>query len=204
MFLQAQPVRRAQWWGSWGVWELWPEHWDQWWRLLVRETDGRTSDMFYRPMFCVCKVKICAFFSVYWIAGAQVCFLVTSASFVVPLALLKTVRQLKEDWDTWTVCRDFLHFWWMLWCLQLLGNKHWRLTVTQRRWKLSVGQQSSNETNNTRRRRAQTEQRTTLCTCRLCGSGWAADYIHYHFIMQYFVTRSDFIFYKLAFYFSSL
>lgn len=35
--------------------------------------------------------------SVYWIAGAQACFLITSASFVVPLALLSTARQLKVD-----------------------------------------------------------------------------------------------------------
>ncbi|CAN9512897.1 unnamed protein product [Ophioblennius macclurei] len=36
--------------------------------------------------------------SVYWIAGAQVCFLITSASFVIPLALLASAAgRLKED-----------------------------------------------------------------------------------------------------------
>uniref|UniRef100_A0A3Q0TAR8 Major facilitator superfamily domain containing 10 n=1 Tax=Amphilophus citrinellus TaxID=61819 RepID=A0A3Q0TAR8_AMPCI len=35
--------------------------------------------------------------SVYWIAGAQTCFLITSASFVVPLALLGVARRLKEE-----------------------------------------------------------------------------------------------------------
>lgn len=35
--------------------------------------------------------------SVYWLAGAEVCFLLTSASFVVPLALLGIARRLKED-----------------------------------------------------------------------------------------------------------
>ncbi|XP_028313387.1 major facilitator superfamily domain-containing protein 10 [Gouania willdenowi] len=34
--------------------------------------------------------------SVYWIAGAQTCFLITSASFVVPLVLLSTAKRLKE------------------------------------------------------------------------------------------------------------
>ncbi|XP_056231899.1 major facilitator superfamily domain-containing protein 10 isoform X2 [Seriola aureovittata] len=35
--------------------------------------------------------------SVYWIAGAQTCFLITSASFIVPLTLLSTARRLKEE-----------------------------------------------------------------------------------------------------------
>lgn len=35
--------------------------------------------------------------SVYWIAGAQTCFLVTSASFVVPLILLSKARRFKEE-----------------------------------------------------------------------------------------------------------
>ncbi|XP_015230851.1 major facilitator superfamily domain-containing protein 10 [Cyprinodon tularosa] len=35
--------------------------------------------------------------SVYWIAGAQTCFLITSASFVVPLLLLSKARRLKEE-----------------------------------------------------------------------------------------------------------
>lgn len=35
--------------------------------------------------------------SVYWIAGAQTCFLITSASFIIPLALLRTAGRLKED-----------------------------------------------------------------------------------------------------------
>ncbi|XP_029943179.1 major facilitator superfamily domain-containing protein 10-like [Salarias fasciatus] len=35
--------------------------------------------------------------SVYWIVGAQACFLVTSAAFVVPLALLSKARPLKVD-----------------------------------------------------------------------------------------------------------
>ncbi|XP_041854311.1 major facilitator superfamily domain-containing protein 10 [Melanotaenia boesemani] len=35
--------------------------------------------------------------SVYWIAGAQTCFLITSASFVIPLALLGKTRQLKGE-----------------------------------------------------------------------------------------------------------
>uniref|UniRef100_A0A8C2W934 Major facilitator superfamily domain containing 10 n=1 Tax=Cyclopterus lumpus TaxID=8103 RepID=A0A8C2W934_CYCLU len=35
--------------------------------------------------------------SVYWIAGAQICFLLTSASFLIPLALLRTARSLKEE-----------------------------------------------------------------------------------------------------------
>ncbi|KAM3611718.1 uncharacterized protein V6R79_023124 [Siganus canaliculatus] len=35
--------------------------------------------------------------SVYWIAGAQTCFLLTSASFIVPLALLRTAGRLKEE-----------------------------------------------------------------------------------------------------------
>ncbi|XP_004575678.2 major facilitator superfamily domain-containing protein 10 [Maylandia zebra] len=35
--------------------------------------------------------------SVYWIAGAQTCFLITSASFVLPLALLGIARRLKEE-----------------------------------------------------------------------------------------------------------
>ncbi|KAM4576606.1 major facilitator superfamily domain-containing protein 10-like isoform 1-T2 [Odontesthes bonariensis] len=34
--------------------------------------------------------------SVYWIAGAQTCFLITSASFVVPLVLLSKIKRLKE------------------------------------------------------------------------------------------------------------
>lgn len=39
-------------------------------------------------------------FAVYWIAGAQTCFLITSASFVLPLALLGIARRLKEEWAT--------------------------------------------------------------------------------------------------------
>lgn len=39
----------------------------------------------------------CVCFAVYWIAGAQVCFLLTSASFIVPLAVLGITRRLKED-----------------------------------------------------------------------------------------------------------
>ncbi|XP_026200118.1 major facilitator superfamily domain-containing protein 10 [Anabas testudineus] len=35
--------------------------------------------------------------SVYWIAGAQTCFLLTSASFIVPLTLLSMTRRLKEE-----------------------------------------------------------------------------------------------------------
>uniref|UniRef100_A0A3B4GKZ0 Major facilitator superfamily domain containing 10 n=1 Tax=Pundamilia nyererei TaxID=303518 RepID=A0A3B4GKZ0_9CICH len=35
--------------------------------------------------------------SSYWIAGAQTCFLITSASFVLPLALLGIARRLKEE-----------------------------------------------------------------------------------------------------------
>uniref|UniRef100_A0AAQ5X3Q0 Major facilitator superfamily (MFS) profile domain-containing protein n=1 Tax=Amphiprion ocellaris TaxID=80972 RepID=A0AAQ5X3Q0_AMPOC len=35
--------------------------------------------------------------SVYWIAGAQACFLITSASFVIPLTLLNIARRLKEE-----------------------------------------------------------------------------------------------------------
>ncbi|XP_035846818.1 major facilitator superfamily domain-containing protein 10 isoform X2 [Sander lucioperca] len=35
--------------------------------------------------------------SVYWIAGPQICFLLTSASFIIPLALLRTARRLKEE-----------------------------------------------------------------------------------------------------------
>ncbi|XP_072243598.1 major facilitator superfamily domain-containing protein 10 [Leuresthes tenuis] len=35
--------------------------------------------------------------SVYWIAGAQTCYLITSASFVVPLVLLSKIRWLKEE-----------------------------------------------------------------------------------------------------------
>uniref|UniRef100_A0A671UG44 Major facilitator superfamily domain-containing protein 10 n=2 Tax=Sparus aurata TaxID=8175 RepID=A0A671UG44_SPAAU len=35
--------------------------------------------------------------SVYWIAGAQTCFLLTSASFIIPLALLRIAGRLKED-----------------------------------------------------------------------------------------------------------
>lgn len=35
--------------------------------------------------------------SVYWIAGAQTCFLLTSASFIIPLALLSRERNLKDE-----------------------------------------------------------------------------------------------------------
>uniref|UniRef100_A0A665WE12 Major facilitator superfamily (MFS) profile domain-containing protein n=1 Tax=Echeneis naucrates TaxID=173247 RepID=A0A665WE12_ECHNA len=35
--------------------------------------------------------------SVYWIAGAQTCFLVTSASFIVPLVLLNSCKRQKEE-----------------------------------------------------------------------------------------------------------
>ncbi|KAM4745257.1 major facilitator superfamily domain-containing protein 10-like isoform 1-T3 [Anableps anableps] len=35
--------------------------------------------------------------SVYWIAGAQTCFLITSATFVIPLVLLSKARRLKEE-----------------------------------------------------------------------------------------------------------
>ncbi|RVE67904.1 hypothetical protein OJAV_G00086440 [Oryzias javanicus] len=35
--------------------------------------------------------------SVYWIAGAQACFLLTSAAFVIPLALLSKASRLKEE-----------------------------------------------------------------------------------------------------------
>uniref|UniRef100_A0A1A8RFS1 Major facilitator superfamily domain containing 10 n=1 Tax=Nothobranchius rachovii TaxID=451742 RepID=A0A1A8RFS1_9TELE len=34
--------------------------------------------------------------SVYWIAGAQTCFLITSASFIIPLILLSKNRSLKD------------------------------------------------------------------------------------------------------------
>lgn len=34
--------------------------------------------------------------SVYWIAGAQICFLLMSASFIIPLALLRIAGRLKE------------------------------------------------------------------------------------------------------------
>lgn len=36
-------------------------------------------------------------FTVYWIAGAQTCFLITSVTFIVPLALLRTAGRLKEE-----------------------------------------------------------------------------------------------------------
>uniref|UniRef100_A0A3Q3WYN4 Major facilitator superfamily (MFS) profile domain-containing protein n=1 Tax=Mola mola TaxID=94237 RepID=A0A3Q3WYN4_MOLML len=35
--------------------------------------------------------------SVYWIVGAQTCFLLTSASFIIPLALLRSAGRLKEE-----------------------------------------------------------------------------------------------------------
>ncbi|KAM3867798.1 major facilitator superfamily domain-containing protein 10-like [Diretmus argenteus] len=35
--------------------------------------------------------------SVYWIAGAETCFILSSASFVIPLALLSTARRRKEE-----------------------------------------------------------------------------------------------------------
>ncbi|XP_061836990.1 major facilitator superfamily domain-containing protein 10 [Nerophis lumbriciformis] len=35
--------------------------------------------------------------SVYWLAGAQVCFLLTSAGFVIPLLLLSSARRLKAE-----------------------------------------------------------------------------------------------------------
>lgn len=35
--------------------------------------------------------------SVYWIAGSQTCFLITSAFFIIPLALLGIARRLKEE-----------------------------------------------------------------------------------------------------------
>lgn len=85
-------------------------------------------------------------FTVYWIAGAQTCFLLTSASFIVPLVLLSTARRLKEEWATRrqdrlqtaplmffystretliaeTIWCFFLLLRWMLWCLQLLGEQ---------------------------------------------------------------------------------
>lgn len=37
------------------------------------------------------------FFAVYWIAGAQTCFLLTSATFIVPLVLLRRAGRLKEE-----------------------------------------------------------------------------------------------------------
>nr|XP_057926770.1 major facilitator superfamily domain-containing protein 10 [Doryrhamphus excisus]XP_057926771.1 major facilitator superfamily domain-containing protein 10 [Doryrhamphus excisus] len=35
--------------------------------------------------------------SVYWLAGAQICFLLTAASFIIPLFLLSTARRLKAE-----------------------------------------------------------------------------------------------------------
>ncbi|XP_067083699.1 major facilitator superfamily domain-containing protein 10 isoform X1 [Osmerus mordax] len=35
--------------------------------------------------------------SVYWIAGAETCFIISSAAFIIPLALLRALRNLKED-----------------------------------------------------------------------------------------------------------
>ncbi|KAM4617064.1 major facilitator superfamily domain-containing protein 10-like [Polymixia lowei] len=35
--------------------------------------------------------------SVYWIAGAEICFILSSAAFVIPLTLLNTARRLKEE-----------------------------------------------------------------------------------------------------------
>ncbi|KAM6930852.1 major facilitator superfamily domain-containing protein 10-like [Xenentodon cancila] len=35
--------------------------------------------------------------SVYWIAGAQTCFLISSASFVIPLTLLSKTRRMKDE-----------------------------------------------------------------------------------------------------------
>uniref|UniRef100_A0A667Y0E2 Major facilitator superfamily domain containing 10 n=1 Tax=Myripristis murdjan TaxID=586833 RepID=A0A667Y0E2_9TELE len=35
--------------------------------------------------------------SVYWIAGAEACFILSSACFIVPLTLLSTARRIKED-----------------------------------------------------------------------------------------------------------
>lgn len=38
IFLQAQPIRKAQWWEYCVVWAPWPEHWVQLCHPLVRET----------------------------------------------------------------------------------------------------------------------------------------------------------------------
>ncbi|KAF7660217.1 hypothetical protein LDENG_00286160 [Lucifuga dentata] len=35
--------------------------------------------------------------SIYWLAGAEICFILTSAAFIVPLVLLRTTSRLKED-----------------------------------------------------------------------------------------------------------
>lgn len=42
--------------------------------------------------------------TVYWIAGAQTCFLITAATFIVPLVLLSRAGRLKEEWHNLGNC----------------------------------------------------------------------------------------------------
>lgn len=37
--------------------------------------------------------------SVYWLAGAELCFIISSTFFIVPLILLSRMRRQKEEWD---------------------------------------------------------------------------------------------------------
>lgn len=59
---------------------------------------------------CAC-FHCCVYFTVYWIAGAQICFLATSASFIIPLTLLRTARRLKEEWAVLRLLTAFKKDW---------------------------------------------------------------------------------------------
>lgn len=88
----------------------------------------------------------CVCFTVYWLAGAETCFILSSAAFVIPLALLSTANRLKVDWtnnnsktlesaqpmltsretvmmETFMVLFFLFCFIWKLCCLHLLGKQ---------------------------------------------------------------------------------
>lgn len=56
---QAQPIRRARWWGFCVVWALWQELWDQWCHLPVRKTDGIDRKC---SLQCTCSIVTVVFF----------------------------------------------------------------------------------------------------------------------------------------------
>lgn len=107
MFDQVWLIRRVLWWGSCAVWVRWQEHLGQWFHHLVRKIfygpfSKETENLLEVSVLAVqVFIHFHVFISVYWIAGAQTCFLITSASFVVPLILLSKAQRLKEEWAEW-------------------------------------------------------------------------------------------------------
>lgn len=104
-------------------------------KIIIRETVSLTCNFYFSCTSL--KMNVC--FTVYWIAGAQTCFLLTSAAFVIPLVLLSKASRLKEEWPAWgqNALQDSVFAAWNF-CLQVHGvKKHWVVEIfsfCQQQW----------------------------------------------------------------------